>query len=343
MLGEEGYVEIHVMHRQGMSIKAICRELGISRTTVRKYLRAEGVPKAQLRAARPTKLDEYRDYLNARVDAARPDWIPATVLFDEILALGYRGGLTVVRSYLRTLKPTPREDPVVRFETAPGQQMQVDWGAFKLGGQRVSLFLATLGWSRFSFGVFVANERFETLRDCHEQAFDAFGGVPMESLYDNMKTVVQQRNAYGRGLHRFHPGLKDLAHHYTFMPRLCRPYRAKTKGKVERGIGYIRRSFFVPLVSRYRQLGEVLYLERLNLEFARWLALKANARTHATTGEVPSDRLLVEQAALQALPPATLGGQSAPRPPARAPIKQFSVQSLQHPLSVYEALLEEHA
>ena len=73
------------------------------------------------------------------------------------------------------------------------------------------------GWS---------NEQFDTLRDCHEQAFDAFGGVPLEVLYDNMRTVVQQRNFYGRGLHQFHPGLKDLAHHYTFMPRLCRPYRA---------------------------------------------------------------------------------------------------------------------
>lgn len=341
MLGQEGYVEIHVLHRQGMSIKAICRELGISRTTVRKYLRADQVPIAKRRAPKRTKLDAYRDYLKARVAAARPDWIPATVLFEEIVALGYRGGQTMVRSYLRSLKPTPKADPVVRFETPPGRQMQVDWGAFKLNGQRISLFLATLGWSRFSFGVFVANERFETLRDCHEQAFEVFGGVPLEALYDNMKTVVQQRNAYGRGLHRFHPGLKDLAQHYTFMPRLCRPYRAKTKGKVERGIGYIRRSFFVPLVSRYRQLGEVLDLQRLNLEFARWLALTANVRTHATTGAVPAERLLEEQTVLQALPPTLLGGRPLPQPASRTPIKTFSVEVLQHPLSVYAALLEE--
>ena len=230
MLGQEGYVDIHVMHRQGMSIRAIERELGISRNTVRKYLRAAQVPEAVQRSAKPTKLDGYRDYLKARVEAARPDWIPATVLFDEIAALGYPGGLRIVSGYLATLKPQRRDDPLVSFETAPGRQMQVDWGAFKLNRARISLFLSTLGWSRFNFGVFVANEQFDTLRDCHEQAFDAFGGVPLEVLYDNMRTVVQQRNAYGRGLHRFHPGLKDLAHHYTFMPRLCRPYRAKTKG-----------------------------------------------------------------------------------------------------------------
>ena len=185
------------------------------------------------------------------------------------------------------------------------------------------------------------NEQFETLRDCHEQAFDAFGGVPREVLYDNMRTVVQQRNAYGAGLHRFHPGLLDLAHHYTFTPKLCRPYRAKTKGKVERSIGYVRRSFFVPLVTRYQQNQETLDLEGLNGEFARWLALKANARSHGTTGEVPSDRLTREQPALQVLPPTRLSGPPRPAPSDRELVKSFPVEHLQHALSVYDAFLEE--
>lgn len=340
MLGQEGYVEIHVMHRQGMSIKAIGRELGLSRNTVRKYLRAAQVPQSVSRSAKPTKLDDYRAYLDDRVAAAHPDWIPATVLFDEIVALGYSGGVRMVRSYLATLKPKQQDDPLVRFETLPGQQMQVDWGAFKLNGQRISLFLATLGWSRFNFGLFVENEQFETLRDCHAQAFDAFGGVPSEVLYDNMRTVVQQRNAYGRGLHRFHPGLKDLAHHYTFMPRLCQPYRAKTKGKVERSIGYIRRSFFVPLVSRYKQLDQPLTLGILNLEFARWLAMTANVRVHGTTGEVPSIRLEQEQSALQTLPPRLIAGEPRTVEADRPLNTRFPIEQLQHPLSVYDDLLE---
>ncbi len=340
MLGQEGYVEIHVMHRQGMSIKAIGRELGVSRNTVRKYLRAAQVPKAGQRSAKPTKLDAYRPYLRSRVEAAHPDWIPATVLFDEITALGYIGGVRMVSGYLATLKPKRRDDPLVRFETPPGRQMQVDWGVFKLNGQRVSLFLATLGWSRCHFGVFVENEQFDTLRDCHEQAFDAFGGVPCEVLYDNMRTVVQQRNAYGRGLHQFHPGLKDLAHHYGFMPRLCRPYRAKTKGKVERGIGYVRRSFFVPLTSRYRQLGLELDVQTLNLEFARWLALTANPRIHGTTGEAPCARLEQEKTALQALPTRLVTGQPRAADDQRSLITAFPIEILQHPLSVYQDLLE---
>ena len=333
-------MDIQVLHRQGMSIKAISRELGVSRNTVRRYLRSERVPEARARSAKPTKRDGYRGYVRARIEAARPDWIPASVLFDEVKAMGYLGSVRTLSAYVATFKPVRKEDPLVRFETQPGEQMQVDWGSFKLNGKHVSLFLATLGWSRFNFGLFVDNERFETLRECHEQAFDAFGGVPLEALYDNMRTVVQQRNAYGRGLHQFHPGLKDLAHHYTFRPRLCRPYRAKTKGKVERSIGYIRRSFFGPLISRYRQLGHSLYIGELNLEFARWLAITANTRVHGTTGEVPSERLEQERTSLQALPPTRLVGEPRQGERHRPLSTSFPVEILQHPLSVYDDLLE---
>jgi len=340
MLGQEGFMEIQVMFRQGMSIKAISRELGVSRNTVKKYLRLNGPLVYGPRNARPTRLDPFKSYLNERVAAAHPDWIPASVLFQEICALGYDGCVRSVSGYLSTLKPQPRPDPVVRFETEPGQQAQVDWGAFKLNGQRISLFLMTLGWSRFTYGEFVDNERFETLRACHEHAFDAFGGVVREVLYDNMKTVVVKRNAYGQGLHRFHPGLHDLAHHYGFLPELCRPYRARTKGKVERGIGYVRYSFYVPTVSRYQQLGEPIDLETLNLELARWLAMTANCREHGTTGEVPEARLIAELAHLQPLPPVYLTGDVRPGRIDVSLTDQFPIESLQHPLSTYDALLE---
>ena len=333
-------MEVHVLHRQGKSIRQISRELGISRNTVRRRLRSEQAPVAEPRSRKPTKLDDYRAYLQTRIAAAKPDWIPATVLFDEIRAQGYNGCISTLRSYLRTMKPAPRLDPVVRFETEPGQQMQVDWGVFRLNGKRVSLFLSTLGWSRYAYGVFVDNERFSTLRQCHEQAFDEFGGVPLEILYDNMKTVVTKRNAYGDGLHQFHAGLQDLAHHYGFLPRLCRPYRAKTKGKVERQIGYIRRSFFVPLLTRHRQSGETLDLDTLNLEFARWMALVANARVHGTTDEVPEQRLNEERSALLPLPPCSISGTTLANATTLEPTQPFEDKPLQHALAVYDALLE---
>lgn len=340
MLGQEGFVDIQVLHRQGMSIKGITRELGVSRNTVRKYLRADQSPEFKSASSRPSKLDPFKDYLQGRVSAAHPDWIPATVLFDEIKAMGYLGGRSILRAHMATLKPRRRPDPLVRFETAPGQQMQVDWGAFRLGPTRLSAFVATLGFSRCTFGTFVENERFETLRTCHEQAFDEFGGVPKEVLYDNMRTVVMARNAYGKGQHRFHPGLRDFAHHYGFMPRLCQPYRAKTKGKVERFIGYLRRSFFVPLVSRYHQLGESLDRELLNMELASWLERTANQREHGTTGQVPNQQLLIEREALQTLPPHYADGHQRRSEPPRPLHSHWPVEPLQHPLSTYDALLE---
>ena len=124
------------------------------------------------------------------------------------------------------------------------------------------------------------------------------------------------------------------------MPRLCRPYRAKTKGKVERSIGYIRRRFFLPLVSRYQQLGLALNLETLNLEFARWLAVTANARVHGTTGEVPSERLEQERPALQTVPTRLLAGEPRSIDPQRPLTSTFKMEALQHPLSVYQDLLE---
>ena len=129
------------------------------------------------------------------------------------------------------LRPAIKADPVVRFETGPGVQMQVDWGVFRRGRDALSAFVATLGWSRYTYVEFVTDERFETLRRCHEQAFAYFEGVPGEVLYDNMKTVVQQRNAYGTGLHRFHPGLWEMARRLGFRPRLCQPYRARDEGQ----------------------------------------------------------------------------------------------------------------
>src|SRR5947199_6201880 len=109
--------------------------------------------------------------------------------------------------------------------------MQAGWAPVGRGEERLSVFIATLGWSRMAHVEFCDDERVETLIRCHENAFLALGGVPREVLYDNMKTVVLERNTYGRGVHRFHAGFLDYAKHAGFLPRLCQPYRVRTKGK----------------------------------------------------------------------------------------------------------------
>jgi len=334
-------MEIQILHRQGKSIRAICRLTGLSRNTVRKYLR-EPVksPSYRSRPGRPGKLEPYKDYLQRRVASAHPHRIPATVLYREVRALGFSGCERLVRNYVRTLYPAPAVEPDNRFETPPGKQMQVDWCVFRRGRDPLSAFVATLGYSRASFVAFVTSERFSVLRECHEQALAYFGGVPREVLYDNMRTVVAQRNAYGAGQHRFHPGLWDLARHFGFTPRLCRPYRARTKGKVERFNRYLRHSFYIPLATRLKQAGLRLDAATANAEVRRWLDEVANVRTHRETGERPQDRLVTEREALQALP-VRLRVEPATEPdpvPSRWP-----VASLQRSPAVYEQLLVEGA
>jgi transposase len=338
MLTVEEQMEITVLKKHGQSIHGIAKSLGVSRNTVRRYLReGEAASVRKPGPKRPEKLDAYKDYIAGRMKAAAPDVIPAAVLLREIQARGYDGGYTRLKVFVRGLRPVAKADPVVRFETEPGQQMQADWATVGRGSDKLSVFIGTLGWSRTAYVEFCDNEQLETLLSCHENAFTAFPGVPHEVLYDNMKTVVLERNAYGRNMHRFHPGFLDYARHAGFLPRLCRPYRAKTKGKVERFIGYLKRSFWIPFVASCRQAGVKPDKEAANAAVRIWLREVANARVHATTGEVPLDRLVIERGRLQELQKPYRGKTARSL---AIDTKPRNVAGYQHPLSTYQALLE---
>lgn len=142
MYSEETAEEIRVLARQGKTIRQIVRETGLSRNTVRKYVRESSPPGYGPRSPRPTKLDSYKAYLVDRVASARPDWIPATVLLREIQALGYPGGITQLKAFVADLKPSPVAEPLVRFETEPGQQLQVDFVVIRRGRERLFAFVA---------------------------------------------------------------------------------------------------------------------------------------------------------------------------------------------------------
>lgn len=299
MLKKEAVMEIRILFRRGMSVRAIARELRISRNTVRKYLRGKAVKAAAERGpGRPRKLVPYEDWLRRRVTAAAPIRLPATVLHREIVAMGYTGTERTVRRFLASLKPAPVVEPVVRFETPPGRQAQMDWGEYRLGQRKVYAFVGVLGYSRWLYLEYVDSMRAEVLLACHRRMFADFGGVPREVLYDNMKTVVTRRDAYGRGRHRFHDGIWTLAGRCGFRPRLCQPARPQTKGKVERAVDYVASSFLHPLVTRLALAGRVPELDELNAEARLWCAGVANVRIHGTTGERPVDRLPAEQAAM---------------------------------------------
>jgi transposase len=334
MLTQEQAVEIRVMARRGESVRAIAKQLDCSRNTVRRYLRDEAARRYGPREARKCKLDPYQGYLRERVDQARPRWIPATVLLREIRERGYLGGISQLRAWLAPLRKSEPE-PLVRFETPPGQQMQADFTYVRRGRDPLLALVATLGYSRASFVKFVAcsGEDVETLCAGLREAFDYFGGVPEHVLFDNTKAVVIERDAYGEGHHRWNSKLRELAEVCGFTPRLCRPYRAKTKGKVERFNAYLKGSFVVPLAATLEANGLRLDADLANVHVRRWLDEVANARVHATTKAVPATRLADERAVMLA----------APALPASMPIRQrvaLPIESLQHPLAVYDALLE---
>lgn len=330
-------MEIKVLARQGHGIKEIARELGLSRNTVRKYVRGDEGPACYPeRAPRPCKVDPFKAYLQERIEAARPRWIPATVLLREIAERGYAGGISQLKQYLSPYRKMPF-DPVVRFETPPGKQMQVDFTTIRRGRDPLKAFVATLGYSRASFVRFCAHEDSESWLTGLREAFAYFGGVPAEALFDNAGAIITQRDAYGQGMHRWHPGLHALAEEFGFRPRVCRPYRAKTKGKVERFNGYLKGSFVTPLAATLKTAGLILDVSTANAHIGRWLDEVAHLRIHGTTGEQPAVRLAEERLVLLPLP--QRHGHVYPRAGMR---RQAVVphESLQHPLSVYDRLLE---
>lgn len=339
MLTQEIIVEIHVLSRQGHSVKAIARQLGLSRNTVRKYLRnLKRTSRYTSRAPRPGKLDPYKAYLKERQEAAKPHWIPATVLFHEIQTQGYTGGISILKAFIGSRRQIAKE-PVVRFETAPGHQMQVDFTTIRRGQAPLKAFVATLGYSRATYVRFSLREDSDAWMEGLREAFAFFGGVTHEVLFDNAKALMLERDAYGEGRHRWNPTLLELADHYGFTPRACRPYRARTKGKVERFNGYLKGSFITPLAATLKSAGLLLDVDTANARIGPWLNDIAHQRLHGTTGEKPQVRLDQERHAFLPLPdkqtPATSISSHRPLFPGRA----LPCESLQHPLSVYDALL----
>jgi hypothetical protein len=201
----------------------------------------------------------------------------------EIRKRGYDGCLTQVKKVVRPWRNEGQERAFVRFETAPGEQAQMDWGHFgNWDGKRLYGLALTLGWSRMQYVEFTQRQDVETLLNCMVHAFHFFGGVTATVLTDNMKTVVVDRID---GQPRFHAKMLDFASYYGFVPRVCHPYRPQTKGKIESTIRYIKSSFWPGL--------EFGTLAELNRQALVWCG-EANRRIHATTREVPLERLARE-------------------------------------------------
>ena len=286
------------LHRQGLSVSDIARRAGLDRKTVRKYI-ARGLepPAYKPRKPRALLIDGFAPYLRERL-ASYPE-LSGRRLWREVRELGFKGGYTSVTGFLHDIRPAPAPVFERRFETPAGRQAQVDFAQFRTefaddpGQVRIVwLFSMVLGHSRLIWGRFVAHQDLQTVLRCHVAAFEALGGVPSEVLYERMRTAVTGEDA--EGVVVFNKSLVELGRHYGFLPKACRPYRAKTKGKVERPFRYIREDFF--LARSFRDLDD------LNAQFRQWLDGVANARTHATTRRVVSEHFADERSHLQLLP-----------------------------------------
>jgi transposase len=295
-----GLVMILELHREGLSVSAIARQLEVDRKTVRKYIeRGLQAPCYGPREPRPTVVAAFEAYLRERI-AAVPE-LTGSRLLREIRELGYAGGYTAVKDFLRTVRPAALQVFERRFETPPGKQAQVDFAYFRTcftdepGAERVVwLFSLVLGHSRMMWARFVARQDLQTVLRCHIAAFEALGGVPAEILYDRMKTAVLGE-VDDQGI-AYNAKLLDLAGHYGFLPKACKPYRAKTKGKVERPFRYVREDFF--LGRSFRNLDD------LNAQLRHWLDTVANPRRHATTGRIVLEHFAEEAPHLKTLPAA---------------------------------------
>ena len=295
-LGE--LVMILDLHRQGLSVSAIARQIGVDRKTVRTYI-AKGLepPAYKKRLPKEGLVASFEPYLRDRL-ATYPG-LTARRLFREIRERGFAGGYSVVRDCVRDIRPAGGAGYEVRFETPPGDQAQVDFARFEVEftdepnvRRIVWLFSMVLGYSRLIWARFVLHQDLQSVLRCHIVGLEAVGGTPRTILYDRMKTAVIGEDE--DGLVVYNRALVDLARHYGFQPRACRPYRAKTKGKVERPFRYIREDFFLGGVFRN--------LEDLNDQLRHWLDTVANPRVHATTQRVVNEAFGEERASLQPLP-----------------------------------------
>ncbi|HEY1206840.1 MAG: IS21 family transposase [Bryobacteraceae bacterium] len=297
MLRGKDVQELEELKRQGLSIRAISRLTGYDRKTVRKYLlQPEARPVYGPRPAPPSKLDPFKEYLEERLKAGV--W-NAQVLLRELRARGYTGGYTILKDWLQPQREAATTVAVRRFETPPGKQAQVDWGhlgSLEMNGRewKLNAFTFTLGYSRTMMAEAALDQKLGTLLKMHEEAFRQLGGVPEEILYDRMKTVWLETDERGEVV--WHPVFLDFARYWGFRPRLCRPYRAQTKGKVESGVKYVRRNFLCGLQGR-----EPSGLQDLNAQLRAWVWGVANQRVHGTTHEQVAVRWDVDQFSLQPL------------------------------------------
>jgi len=286
-------ISLHELYATGKSIREIARITGHARNTVRKYLRANGIPEPRYGQKRGSKLDPFKPLIDQFMAQGI---FNCEVLLRLLRDQGYTGGITLIKDYVKPHRP-PRKIPAVqRYETKPGYQAQVDWKICEyvdLDGEvrKIPVFAMVLGYSRMMYIEFAKRCDIHSFLRCLIHALEYFGGVPKTMLTDQMKTVILGMGDDRKP--RWHPLFEDFAATVGMVPKVCRVRRPQTKGKVERAVQFIEQNFMAG-----RRFTDV---EDLNRQARQWCD-EQNRRIHGTTGERPIERWVQEE--LRALPPA---------------------------------------
>jgi transposase len=280
MLNLEDFMNIRDLKQQGWSVSAIADELNLDRKTVRKHLVEAPQPYKRENPA-PSKIGPYRPFLRERWEKGVHN---ARKLLEEIRSRGYDGGYSQLKLVVLPWREEGRERAFVRFETGPGEQSQMDWGHFgNWGGRRLYGFALTLCYSRMRYIEFTQSQDIHHLLASMVHGFRYFGGVTDSILTDRMKTVLLDQT--GGELH-FNKKFLEFAAYYGFVPRVCRPYRPETKGKIESTVRFVKQNFWPGIAFDS--------LPDLNRQARAWME-KVNHQQHATTREVPYQRLPQER------------------------------------------------
>jgi transposase len=270
---------IHELAAQKVSIHEIARQTGLSRNTVRKYLRGAAVPAK--RPPRTSKLDPFKDQIQRWIE--QDHLLNCVTMLERLRPLGYTGGISQLKLFVHPLRPARRgRVPVRRYETAPGEQLQFDWGEFRYDqdGRYHKLFgfIAILSFSRMRFITFTKRCDVVSLIRSLMLACEYFGGLPQSLLTDRMKSVLLESDGTTK---TWHPLFADFVAAIGVVPRVCRPYTPQTKGKVERSVGVIKQSFWPGVCFTD--------LEHLNKQARAWCEQR-NRLAHQTTHERPIER-----------------------------------------------------
>jgi len=295
--------QIIILHADGWSIRALSRHFAMGRNTIRRIIRknqcrrekGHDVVVSKKPVARKSKLDGFKTQIKQLL-TKHPD-ITGVRVYEELVASGFDGGDTIVTDYLRKIRPKPKKDPVVRFETDPGKQGQVDWSPYTLpftrsGRQTVNCFSYILGFSRRHYIDFTPDRKFFTLIRRHQDAFAHFNGVAATCLYDSEKTVVLR---WEGGQPIYNPSFVAFITHYHCRPIACTRGRPQTKGKVEAPFNYIEKNLLN--ARKFEDLQDLRQTARW------WLANRSDLHIHDTTGRSPLELFMQkEHSALMALP-----------------------------------------